>query len=203
MSEWARAMADWLSPYKVMGCSSGRNSSAISWRSQPASFAACVIATYSASVVERETISCFLELQEMAPPSIMNANPEIARLCSCDFLFSLFFILFSLVLILLSSFSFGFRHSSFFIMTLAARCSSPLSPSPCSHPPYLANPHTDPPQDSASSTSCFVFLLFTKNSVTRVPLLFYFSFRFVSFFVFVFVLFWWYLVELGSSPQVK
>jgi hypothetical protein len=56
----------------------------MSWHSQTASFAAWVIATYSASVIKSETSSCFLELQEIAPPSIMNVYPEIARLCSSD-----------------------------------------------------------------------------------------------------------------------
>ncbi|KIK32661.1 hypothetical protein CY34DRAFT_100975, partial [Suillus luteus UH-Slu-Lm8-n1] len=52
--------------------------------SQMASFAACVAATYSASVVESVTSSCFFELQDTAPPSSKNAYPEIACLCSWE-----------------------------------------------------------------------------------------------------------------------
>ncbi|KIJ07284.1 hypothetical protein PAXINDRAFT_50172, partial [Paxillus involutus ATCC 200175] len=53
-------------------------------RSQMASFEACVAATYSASVVERVTSSCFFDAHETAPPSSRNAYPDIARRCSWD-----------------------------------------------------------------------------------------------------------------------
>ena len=44
-------------------------------RTQPhnASFVVCVMATYLLSVVESETISCFLDAQDMVPPSIRKA----------------------------------------------------------------------------------------------------------------------------------
>jgi len=50
--------------------------------SQSASFMPCVAATFSLSVVERETISWRLEDQDTAPPSIRKAYPNIARLSS-------------------------------------------------------------------------------------------------------------------------
>src|SRR5882762_8065368 len=48
------------------------------------SFAACVVATYSASVVDRVTSSCFFNDHETAPLSIRMTKPEIAHLCSRD-----------------------------------------------------------------------------------------------------------------------
>src|ERR1700678_1288717 len=53
-------------------------------RSHIASLAAWVAATYSASVVDNVTNSCFFEDHEIAPPSTRNTYPVIARLCSCD-----------------------------------------------------------------------------------------------------------------------
>jgi hypothetical protein len=41
-------------------------------RKQSASFMPCVAATYSLSVVDRETISCRLDDHETAPPSMRN-----------------------------------------------------------------------------------------------------------------------------------
>ena len=54
----------------------------ISERSQSASFAAYVAATYSLSVVDSEIIACRFALQETAPPLMMKAYPEIAFLSS-------------------------------------------------------------------------------------------------------------------------
>ena len=45
--------------------------------SQSASFTACVAVMYSASIVDNVTIGCFLELQDMAPPSIMKMYPDV------------------------------------------------------------------------------------------------------------------------------
>src|SRR5882762_2928753 len=58
---------------KVMSSWSEGNNSAVIFRSQKASFAAWVAATYSASVVEAVTKLCFFELQLIAPPSSRNA----------------------------------------------------------------------------------------------------------------------------------
>ena len=49
----------------------------------PRNCVAYVAATYSDSAVESVTISCFLEDQETASPSIRNAYPMITCLCSC------------------------------------------------------------------------------------------------------------------------
>jgi len=51
----------------------GAKTSPMKLRSQMASFAVCVDATYSALVVDKVTSSCLQELQETAPPSMMNA----------------------------------------------------------------------------------------------------------------------------------
>jgi hypothetical protein len=76
-------MADWLSQCSGVGVARGRKTSPMSRRSQRPSFAACVAATYSASVVESATISCFLAPHETAPPSMRKAYPLIALRCSC------------------------------------------------------------------------------------------------------------------------
>jgi hypothetical protein len=47
-----------------------------------ASLVACVLAMYSASVVESAIMGCHLLLQEMAPPPIMNINPMVDLLYS-------------------------------------------------------------------------------------------------------------------------
>ena len=65
-----------------MGSMSGVNNSPIKDHSHKASFAACVAATYSLSVVESDTISCRLDDHETAPPSIKNAYPDTAFLSS-------------------------------------------------------------------------------------------------------------------------
>jgi hypothetical protein len=62
-------MADLLSLNRVVGVSMDSNNSERRRRNQTASLAAWVAATYSASVVDNVTNSCFLEDQETAPPS--------------------------------------------------------------------------------------------------------------------------------------
>jgi hypothetical protein len=47
-----------------------------------ASLVACVLAMYSAFVVERAIVGCHLLLQEMVPPPIMNMNPMVDLLSS-------------------------------------------------------------------------------------------------------------------------
>jgi hypothetical protein len=77
-------MADWLSECSVIGSLNGWNVSLMKAQIQMASFAAWVAATYSASVVDRVTISCLFELHETAPPSIRKTYPEIAWRSSFD-----------------------------------------------------------------------------------------------------------------------
>src|SRR5882724_6514833 len=62
-----RAMADWLSQLSVIGEESGHVISPRNECNHRASFTVWVVATYSASVVDRATIDCFLELQLTAP----------------------------------------------------------------------------------------------------------------------------------------
>ncbi len=47
-----------------------------------ASFVACVLTMYSASVVDRTIVGCRLLFQEMAPPPIMNTNLVVDFLSS-------------------------------------------------------------------------------------------------------------------------
>ena len=49
-----------------------------------ASFAACVSAMYSASVVESEIVSCLFDDQDTAPPLSMKTYPDMACLSSWD-----------------------------------------------------------------------------------------------------------------------
>ncbi len=67
------AIADWLSENNVVASVSGSKTLASRLRSHRASFIPCVAATYSLSVVESETISCFFEDHDTAPPSMRNA----------------------------------------------------------------------------------------------------------------------------------
>src|SRR5258707_9001402 len=70
-------MADWLSMCRAVG-------ELVSWPSSPskrlnqtASFAACALARYSASVLERATAACFFELQLITAPPNMKTKPEV------------------------------------------------------------------------------------------------------------------------------
>jgi hypothetical protein len=47
-----------------------------------ASLVTCVLAMYSALIVDKAIVSCHLLLQEMAPPPVMNTNPVVDRLSS-------------------------------------------------------------------------------------------------------------------------
>ncbi len=47
-----------------------------------ASLVACVLAMYSASVVDKAIVGCRLLLHEVAPPPIMNTNPMVDLLSS-------------------------------------------------------------------------------------------------------------------------
>ena len=67
---------------RMVGSRLSSNNWKISDRSHKASFTVWVIATYSASVVDRAIISCHLALQETAPPWIKKAYPEIVCLSS-------------------------------------------------------------------------------------------------------------------------
>ena len=62
------AMVDWLSMWRVVGEDMSCLSSESKSLSQTASLAAWAPAMYSASVLERVTVGCFLELQLTAPP---------------------------------------------------------------------------------------------------------------------------------------
>ena len=78
-------MVDWLLQYSTIGFVRGHRMSPRNIHIQIASFAACVTATYSDSVVDNETRACFLEFHQTAPPSMQKAYPEIACRCSCEF----------------------------------------------------------------------------------------------------------------------
>jgi hypothetical protein len=75
-------MVLWLSNKRVMGFELifSPKSSPIKDHSQRASFAACVVATNSASVVDNATMSCHFALQETAPPLIRKVYPDMACL---------------------------------------------------------------------------------------------------------------------------
>ena len=62
-----RMMVDWLSQLSVIGEDSGHMISPRNKHNHRASFAAWVVAMYSASVVDRAMINCFLELQLTMP----------------------------------------------------------------------------------------------------------------------------------------
>ena len=62
------AMADWLSMWRMVGEDMSCPSSESKSLSQVASLAVWVPAIYSASVLERAMVGCFLELQLVAPP---------------------------------------------------------------------------------------------------------------------------------------
>ncbi len=47
-----------------------------------ASLVACVLAMYSACIIDRVIVGCRLVLQEMVPPPIMNTNPMVDLLSS-------------------------------------------------------------------------------------------------------------------------
>ena len=61
----------------MIGHMRGHVISARNVHSQSASFAACVAAMYSASVMDNAMIGCFLELQDTAPPSIVKMYPDV------------------------------------------------------------------------------------------------------------------------------
>jgi hypothetical protein len=67
------AIAAWLSENRVVGDVRLPKTSEMRLRSQRASLPPCVAATYSLSVVDRDTISCRFEDHETAPPSMRNA----------------------------------------------------------------------------------------------------------------------------------
>jgi hypothetical protein len=62
------AIADWLLTWRVVGEDMSCLSSESKSLSQMASLVAWAPAMYSASVLERATVGCFLELQLMVPP---------------------------------------------------------------------------------------------------------------------------------------
>jgi hypothetical protein len=70
-------MALWLSQKRVVAWVSGLANSPISDCSQINSFVACVDAINSASVEDKAMTGYFLELQEIAPPSIRKIYPDI------------------------------------------------------------------------------------------------------------------------------
>ena len=77
-------MADLLSLYRVIGDSSGQNNCLINQQIHTTSFAVWVAATYSASVVDNVTSSCFFDDHDTALPLMRNTYPKIAHLCSCN-----------------------------------------------------------------------------------------------------------------------
>ena len=81
-SEFANMIADWLSNRRIVGKIKGLNISLIRWWNQINSLAVWVVPTYSASMVERVTSSCFLDDHDTAPLSTRTTKPEIAHLWS-------------------------------------------------------------------------------------------------------------------------
>src|SRR5713226_3580597 len=73
----ASAMDDWLSMWMVVGSVVSYLSSLSNRLSHTASFAACPPAMYSASVLDRATALCFLELQLVIPPPSIKTYPEV------------------------------------------------------------------------------------------------------------------------------
>ena len=65
-----------------MGSVIGLNISDMRFLSQIASFAAWVRAMYSASVVDREMVSCHLDDHDTAPPLSIKTYPDMACLSS-------------------------------------------------------------------------------------------------------------------------
>ena len=72
-SSLATVMANWLSQYRSIRFDKGRSISPRNMHIYIASLAAWVIVTYSDSMVDSKIITCFLEFQETAPPSMQNA----------------------------------------------------------------------------------------------------------------------------------
>ena len=70
-------LADWLLTCKTVGEERSSPSSVSKRHSHTASLAACVVAIYSASVLERVMTFCFLQLQLMAAPANVKMNPEV------------------------------------------------------------------------------------------------------------------------------
>ena len=66
------AIAAWLLEKRVVAVAMGLNVLKRRLHSHSTFFMPCVAATYSLSVVERETISCRLEDHETAPPLMRN-----------------------------------------------------------------------------------------------------------------------------------
>src|ERR1700761_5989753 len=83
-SSLAKAIADWLSERIGIGVVIEPKISDRRFLNQIASFAAWVRAIYSASVVDKEIVSCLFDDHETAPPLSINTYPEIACLSSCD-----------------------------------------------------------------------------------------------------------------------
>ena len=73
----ANAMADWLLSNSSAGEGCMKFNSMNKFLSQMAWVVAFELAMYSASVVDRATVGCFLEDQAMAPPPIRNTNPDM------------------------------------------------------------------------------------------------------------------------------
>ena len=65
-------MADWLSQCKTNCMVGGKVSDPLRAHSHMASFVACTAVTYLASIVDRVTMGCFLELQATTPPPMWN-----------------------------------------------------------------------------------------------------------------------------------
>src|SRR5258707_6653873 len=70
-------MDDWLSMWIVVGSVVFCLRSLSNHLSHTTSFAACLPAMYSASVLDNAMALCFLELQLVAPPPSVKAYPEV------------------------------------------------------------------------------------------------------------------------------
>ena len=79
-----RVMATWLSQYSMVRLGEGPTSSPRSVQSHVASLVVCVMAMYSASVVDTTTTGYFFKLHETAPPLIRYTYLEIECWCVCE-----------------------------------------------------------------------------------------------------------------------
>ena len=79
---FAIAMDDWLSSRMTVGPLDGFLRSELSLRIHTHSCAALDSATYSASAVDRATVSCFLLLHDTGPHATWNKYPEVDFLSS-------------------------------------------------------------------------------------------------------------------------
>src|SRR5947207_3217279 len=72
-------MACWLSPYIFKLCLGSKSMELKKRFHQASSFAVCIIASSSASVLDVVTVFCFVDLQSIGPPKRLNRYPSVLR----------------------------------------------------------------------------------------------------------------------------